>query len=149
MASLGSNLGPAPPSNMGPPGSGTTTISGGGIGVGGVPSSSEPAPPPTPTPAPPVAPSPPESPVTRRPVTRGYSTKDQIKNYVKRETALFFGVEENQQEEQSQLWHQRRLRLAERRYGPLRVDNACDAEIRYRFEFILFWNYYLFFTSLY
>lgn len=77
----------------------------------------------------PPSPQPEEEPQLRH---RGISRKEQIKNYVKRETAMFFGIEQDHQEDQRQIWHERRLRLAERRYGPLRQDQDQDADIRYR-----------------
>nr|CAD7570461.1 unnamed protein product [Timema californicum] len=44
--------------------------------------------------------------------------------YIKRETAVFFGVEESCEKEQQERWLNRRKRLATRKYGPLREGVA-------------------------
>lgn len=54
--------------------------------------------------------------------TRSQSTKEVIKNYIKKETANFFGVSLETEEEQAQVWRERRLRLASRAYGELKDE---------------------------
>lgn len=52
---------------------------------------------------------------SERPVfARSTSRKEAIKNYIKKETATFFGVDEESEEGQLQKWRDRRKRLASR-----------------------------------
>lgn len=64
------------------------------------------------------------TPNTQRPerprLARSTSTKEVIKNYIKKETATFFGVAEDSEEQQKQIWLDRRKRLASRAYGELK-----------------------------
>jgi hypothetical protein len=43
-------------------------------------------------------------------------------SYIKRETAVFFGVEESNEDEQHARWLDRRKRLAVRKYGALKEE---------------------------
>jgi hypothetical protein len=45
---------------------------------------------------------------------------------IRRETALFFGVEESKDEEEQARWLDRRRRLAARRYGSLKDECQCS-----------------------
>ncbi|XP_022903463.2 inactive rhomboid protein 1 isoform X1 [Onthophagus taurus] len=59
----------------------------------------------------------------RRPrIVRSTSRKEVIRNFIKKETANFFGVDEENENEQQQRWLDRRKRLASRTYGPLKED---------------------------
>lgn len=59
----------------------------------------------------------------RRPqFERQTSKKEMIKNYIKRETATFFGVGEDNEVEQQNIWLDRRKRMASRAYGPLKEE---------------------------
>ncbi|XP_063234424.1 inactive rhomboid protein 1 isoform X2 [Bacillus rossius redtenbacheri] len=53
---------------------------------------------------------------------RSMSRTEVVKKYIKRETAVFFGVEESCAREQQERWLNRRRRLAARTYGALRDD---------------------------
>ncbi|XP_048509287.1 inactive rhomboid protein 1 isoform X2 [Athalia rosae] len=50
---------------------------------------------------------------------RTVSRTDAIKNYIKRETATFFGVDEDSEAQEKQRWLERRRRMASRKYGAL------------------------------
>ncbi|XP_043485028.1 inactive rhomboid protein 1 isoform X3 [Leptopilina heterotoma] len=50
---------------------------------------------------------------------RNPSRTDAIRNYIKRETAIFFGIDEESENSERQRWLDRRRRMATRRYGPL------------------------------
>ncbi|XP_033215462.1 inactive rhomboid protein 1 [Belonocnema kinseyi] len=50
---------------------------------------------------------------------RNPSRTDAIRNYIKRETAIFFGIDEESENSERQRWLERRRRMASRRYGPL------------------------------
>lgn len=63
------------------------------------------------------------TPRSRPPLNRSLSKKEMIKNYIKKETANFFGVGENEDEEQ-QRWLDRRKRMASRTMGPLKEEYA-------------------------
>lgn len=56
---------------------------------------------------------------------RSLSRTDKFKNLIRRETAVFFGVEESKEEEQQARWLDRRKRLAARRYGSLKDECLC------------------------
>ncbi|KAL3274381.1 hypothetical protein HHI36_015779 [Cryptolaemus montrouzieri] len=61
--------------------------------------------------------------VPNRPaLERSVSRKEMIKNYIKRETATFFGVGEDNEAEQQNIWLDRRKRMASRAYGPLKEE---------------------------
>nr|CAD7424491.1 unnamed protein product [Timema monikensis] len=65
------------------------------------------------------------APTTNRPTLgRSVSRSEVVKQYIKRETAVFFGVEESCEKEQQERWLNRRKRLATRKYGPLREGVA-------------------------
>ncbi|KAJ3624640.1 hypothetical protein MTP99_018246 [Tenebrio molitor] len=53
---------------------------------------------------------------------RQLSRKEMIKNYIKKETATFFGVDEESEEKQQRRWLDRRIRMASRTYGPLKEE---------------------------
>lgn len=53
---------------------------------------------------------------------RTQSRKEMIKNYLKRETANFFGVDEENEDEQQIRWLDRRKRMATRTLGPLKEE---------------------------
>ncbi|XP_017786905.1 PREDICTED: inactive rhomboid protein 2 isoform X1 [Nicrophorus vespilloides] len=55
-------------------------------------------------------------------LARSNSRKEVIKNYIKRETATFFGVCEDNERSQQERWLDRRKRLASRTYGALKED---------------------------
>ncbi|XP_025835911.1 inactive rhomboid protein 2 isoform X2 [Agrilus planipennis] len=62
-------------------------------------------------------------PTRERPkLERTMSRKDAIKNFIKRETATFFGVDEQTEQDQQMRWLDRRKRLASRTYGPLKDE---------------------------
>lgn len=50
----------------------------------------------------------------RPPLNRSVSRKEFIKNYIKKETANFFGVDEDNENEQQLRWLDRRKRMASR-----------------------------------
>lgn len=50
----------------------------------------------------------------RPPLNRSVSRKEFIKNYIKKETANFFGVDEENENEQQMRWLDRRKRMASR-----------------------------------
>ncbi|OXU25480.1 hypothetical protein TSAR_000272 [Trichomalopsis sarcophagae] len=50
---------------------------------------------------------------------RNQSRTEAIKNYIKRETATFFGVDEESENAEKQKWLDRRRRMASRKYGAL------------------------------
>lgn len=50
----------------------------------------------------------------RPPLNRSFSRKEMIKNYIKKETATFFGVDEESEEKQQRRWLDRRIRMASR-----------------------------------
>ncbi|KAF7284601.1 hypothetical protein GWI33_021883 [Rhynchophorus ferrugineus] len=64
----------------------------------------------------------------RPPLNRSLSRKEMIKNYIKKETANFFGVGENEDKEQ-QRWLDRRKRMASRTMGPLK-EEYCTLSYR-------------------
>ncbi|CAH4029401.1 unnamed protein product [Pieris brassicae] len=49
-----------------------------------------------------------------------------VRNYLKRETQTFFGVQKDNEREQRRLWHERRRRHAARTLGDLRIDLPPD-----------------------
>nr|XP_018913799.1 PREDICTED: inactive rhomboid protein 2 isoform X2 [Bemisia tabaci] len=53
---------------------------------------------------------------------RSTSKTDALKKFIKKETAIFFGVEEQSQESERLRWLDRRKRLAARKYGQLRSE---------------------------
>ncbi|KAK9885142.1 hypothetical protein WA026_010653 [Henosepilachna vigintioctopunctata] len=53
---------------------------------------------------------------------RQMSKKEVLKNYIKKETATFFGVDEENEAEQQNIWLDRRKRMASRAYGPLKEE---------------------------
>ncbi|CAH1972303.1 unnamed protein product, partial [Acanthoscelides obtectus] len=55
-------------------------------------------------------------------LNRSVSRKEIIKNYIKKETANFFGVDEENEKEQEQRWLDRRKRMACRTMGPLKEE---------------------------
>ncbi|XP_044252860.1 inactive rhomboid protein 1 isoform X1 [Tribolium madens] len=55
-------------------------------------------------------------------LARSLSRKEMIKNYIKKETATFFGVDEESEEKQQRRWLDRRIRMASRTYGPLKDE---------------------------
>ncbi|CAB0035965.1 unnamed protein product [Trichogramma brassicae] len=61
-----------------------------------------------------------------RTLRRNQSRTEAIKNYIKRETATFFGVDEESEAAERQKWLDRRRRMASRKYGALlpRVQTA-------------------------
>ncbi|XP_039290855.1 inactive rhomboid protein 1 isoform X2 [Nilaparvata lugens] len=59
---------------------------------------------------------------TRRRVYPTQSMTELVKNYIKRETAVFFGVDESSEEVERARWLERRKRLATRKYGQLRQE---------------------------
>ncbi|XP_033606126.1 inactive rhomboid protein 1 isoform X3 [Cryptotermes secundus] len=63
----------------------------------------------------------------RPPLGRSLSRTEMVKNYIKRETAAFFGVEESSEEEQQARWLDRRKRLAIRKYGSLKEEYLSPA----------------------
>ncbi|KYM83666.1 hypothetical protein ALC53_05875 [Atta colombica] len=50
---------------------------------------------------------------------RNQSRTEAIRNYIKRETAQFFGVDEESEASEKQRWLDRRRRMASRKYGTL------------------------------
>ncbi|KAJ8916104.1 hypothetical protein NQ315_004471, partial [Exocentrus adspersus] len=58
----------------------------------------------------------------RPPLNRSLSRKEIIKNYIKKETATFFGVDEESENEQQLRWLDRRKRMASRTMGPLKEE---------------------------
>ncbi|XP_066152035.1 uncharacterized protein, partial [Euwallacea fornicatus] len=60
----------------------------------------------------------------RPPLHRSVSRKEMIKNYIKKETANFFGVGEENEKEEKQRWLDRRKRMASRTMGPLKDQYA-------------------------
>ncbi|XP_050422182.1 inactive rhomboid protein 1 isoform X2 [Adelges cooleyi] len=56
--------------------------------------------------------------------TRSTSTTEAIKKFVKRETAMFFGLDEEYEETEKLKWLDRRKRLATRKYGELKLEYA-------------------------
>ncbi|CAH0563837.1 unnamed protein product [Brassicogethes aeneus] len=58
----------------------------------------------------------------RPPLNRSMSKKEIIKNYIRKETANFFGVDEEHEEEQQSRWLDRRKRMACRTLGPLKDE---------------------------
>ncbi|KAL7307963.1 hypothetical protein TKK_0000054 [Trichogramma kaykai] len=54
-----------------------------------------------------------------RTLRRNQSRTEAIKNYIKRETATFFGVDEESEAAERQKWLDRRRRMASRKYGAL------------------------------
>lgn len=49
-----------------------------------------------------------------------------VRDYLKRETQTFFGVQRDNEREQRRLWHERRRRHAARALGDLRLDLPPD-----------------------
>ncbi|XP_060521627.1 inactive rhomboid protein 1 isoform X2 [Cylas formicarius] len=68
---------------------------------------------------------------TRPPLNRSTSRKEMIKNYIKKETANFFGVDEENENEEQLRWLDRRKRMAWRTMGPLK-DEFCKPSYRPR-----------------
>ncbi|XP_058809114.1 inactive rhomboid protein 1 isoform X2 [Phymastichus coffea] len=61
---------------------------------------------------------------------RSQSRTEAIKNYIKRETATFFGVDEETEASEKQKWLDRRRRMASRKYGALLPEyRAPDPDI--------------------
>ncbi|KAH1015690.1 hypothetical protein HUJ04_007035, partial [Dendroctonus ponderosae] len=61
--------------------------------------------------------------VPNRPVlNRSVSRKEIIKNYIKKETANFFGVDEENEDDEQKRWFDRRKRMAFRAMGPLKEE---------------------------
>lgn len=60
----------------------------------------------------------------RPPLNRSTSKKEMIKNYIKKETANFFGVDEENEDEEQKRWLDRRKRMASRTMGPLKDEYA-------------------------
>ncbi|XP_019880936.2 uncharacterized protein LOC109608827 isoform X3 [Aethina tumida] len=58
----------------------------------------------------------------QRPLNRSASKKEVIKKYIKKETANFFGVDEENEEENRERWLERRKRMACRTMGPLKEE---------------------------
>lgn len=56
-----------------------------------------------------------------------HSKKHRIKDYIKRETSKFFGVDVLSQEEEKLKWNERQKRLAVRRFGALRDERDEEA----------------------
>ncbi|KAK0079714.1 hypothetical protein PV325_000895 [Microctonus aethiopoides] len=54
---------------------------------------------------------------------RNMSRTEAIKNYIKRETATFFGVDEETEALEKQRWLDRRRRMASRKYGALNPEH--------------------------
>ncbi|XP_056629627.1 inactive rhomboid protein 2 isoform X1 [Diorhabda sublineata] len=64
-------------------------------------------------------------------LNRQMSRKDMIKNYIKKETANFFGVDEEKEEEQQLRWLDRRKRMAYRTMGPLKEEYCTPSISRF------------------
>lgn len=60
----------------------------------------------------------------RRRVYRTTSRTEVIKNFIKKETAVFFGVDEGTEERERLRWLQRRKRLCTRKYGQLKSEHC-------------------------
>nr|CAH7764125.1 unnamed protein product [Callosobruchus chinensis] len=60
-------------------------------------------------------------------LNRSISRKEIIKNYIKKETANFFGVDEENENEQQLRWLDRRKRMACRTMGPLKEEFCLPA----------------------
>ncbi|XP_050295701.1 uncharacterized protein LOC126735679, partial [Anthonomus grandis grandis] len=60
----------------------------------------------------------------RPPLHRSMSRKEMLKNYIKKETASFFGVDEENEDEEQKRWLERRKRMAYRTLGPLKDEFA-------------------------
>jgi hypothetical protein len=66
----------------------------------------------------------PRNTLTQRQTTQArYSKKQKVKDYVKRETSKFFGVDTLSQETEKLKWNERQKRLAIRCFGQLREDS--------------------------
>ncbi|XP_046402403.1 inactive rhomboid protein 1 isoform X2 [Ischnura elegans] len=61
-------------------------------------------------------------------LSRSVSMTEAVKNYIRKSTASFFGVDESSEDEQAARWMERRKRLALRRYGAFREDSAAPAQ---------------------
>ena len=61
---------------------------------------------------------------------RTNSKTETIKNFIKKETTNFFGIDSETENEQQILWLEKRKRFASRKYGPLKLDfRLSQAEI--------------------
>ncbi|CAG9767179.1 unnamed protein product [Ceutorhynchus assimilis] len=60
----------------------------------------------------------------RPPLNRSVSRREMIKNYIRKETANFFGVDEENEDEEQKRWLDRRKRMASRTMGPLKEEYA-------------------------
>ena len=79
-----------------------------------------------------------------------------MRDYLKRETQTFFGVQRDNEREQRRLWHERRRRHAARALGDLRLDlppdhhpdvddiRLVDCEFAYKKRTLYFKNDYLY-----
>lgn len=56
---------------------------------------------------------------------RSQSKTEVLKNLIRKETAVFFGVEESKEDEQKARWLDRRKRLAARQYGCVKDEYLC------------------------
>jgi hypothetical protein len=61
---------------------------------------------------------------------RSLSNTEKFKNLIRKETAVFFGVEESKDEEEQARWLDRRKRLAARRYGSLKDESQISVTQR-------------------
>jgi len=59
-------------------------------------------------------------------LSRSMSRTDAVKEYFKKSTATFFGLDESKENELRQRWEERRRRLAERRCGLLKVQSSSE-----------------------
>ncbi|XP_074027428.1 rhomboid-5 isoform X2 [Leptinotarsa decemlineata] len=67
----------------------------------------------------------------RPPLNRSMSRKEIIKNYIRKETANFFGVDEENENQQQLRWLDRRKRMACRTMGPLKEEYCSPTISRY------------------
>lgn len=65
---------------------------------------------------------------------RNHSRKEVIKNYIKRETATFFGVCEDNTSVQERRWLERRKRMATRTYSALKDESELPERLRKRYR---------------
>ncbi|GAB6033293.1 hypothetical protein CHUAL_012890 [Chamberlinius hualienensis] len=59
---------------------------------------------------------------------RSLSRTQTVKNYIRKSTAIFFGVDDENEEEQRKRWIERRKRMASKRYGQLKTEFLEDSE---------------------
>uniref|UniRef100_A0A6P7G5S4 Inactive rhomboid protein 1 n=1 Tax=Diabrotica virgifera virgifera TaxID=50390 RepID=A0A6P7G5S4_DIAVI len=64
-------------------------------------------------------------------LNRQMSRKEVIKKYIRKETANFFGVDEEKEEEQKMRWYDRRRRMAYRTMGPLKEEYCTPSISRF------------------